>query len=171
MESIGWLSDSERRLLYEASQMSPFGYPILNIGVEYGASLICLRSGTPTKNIFGVDLDTSKIAFSLDEYPINLIQMDSIEIARVWTLPIGLLFIDGGHDYATVSSDLGLTERVVGGGYLLVHDCYEWGTNSTQQHTIVPDVNKAVQAWKDGLDKGLWAELNPVDSIRRFNRL
>lgn len=60
----GWLSPVEREALKAAASYAAarFLFPnFVNIGVEYGASLHCLRAGSQVARIIGVDLDTSKM--------------------------------------------------------------------------------------------------------------
>jgi predicted O-methyltransferase YrrM len=45
--------------------------------------------------------------------------------ARMWSTPLALVFIDGGHAYETVFTDYICWNRhVMKGGYLLIHDIY-----------------------------------------------
>jgi cephalosporin hydroxylase len=45
--------------------------------------------------------------------------------ARAWAIPLGLVFIDGGHAYETVLNDYQCWARhIVPGGYLLIHDIF-----------------------------------------------
>lgn len=54
--------------------------------------------------------------------PINLL---SLQVAQVWTQPIGLLFIDGSHDYDSVRDDLtAWLPHVVPGGIVALHDTH-----------------------------------------------
>lgn len=54
--------------------------------------------------------------------PINLL---SLQVAQVWTQPIGLLFIDGSHDYESVRDDLNAwLPHVVNGGIVALHDTH-----------------------------------------------
>ena len=46
--------------------------------------------------------------------------------ARGWATPLSLVFIDGGHAYATVRGDyLRWARYLLPGGYLLIHDIFE----------------------------------------------
>lgn len=57
--------------------------------------------------------------------PINLL---SLQVAQVWTQPIGLLFIDGSHDYESVRDDLNAWLRfVIPGGIVALHDTHLHG--------------------------------------------
>ncbi len=45
--------------------------------------------------------------------------------ARAWAIPLGLVFIDGGHAYETVLNDYQCWARhIIPGGYLLIHDIF-----------------------------------------------
>jgi predicted O-methyltransferase YrrM len=49
----------------------------------------------------------------------------SATIARSWTSPIALLFIDGGHTMEAANADYeGWTPRLVAGGILAIHDVF-----------------------------------------------
>ena len=48
----------------------------------------------------------------------------STQLRPSWTEPIGLLYIDGKHDYWTLSDDLRWTEFLPGGAPVLIHDAY-----------------------------------------------
>lgn len=45
--------------------------------------------------------------------------------ARAWSMPLSLVFIDGGHAYDTVLDDYRFwAKHVMTGGYLLIHDIF-----------------------------------------------
>jgi predicted O-methyltransferase YrrM len=45
---------------------------------------------------------------------------------RAWTIPLSLVFIDGGHAYQTVRDDYeGWARHLLPGGYLLIHDIFK----------------------------------------------
>ena len=48
--------------------------------------------------------------------------MDSREAVKLEWEPVGLIFIDGGHDYETVRSDCGFLKWLRVGGYVVFHD-------------------------------------------------
>jgi MMP 1-O-methyltransferase len=49
----------------------------------------------------------------------------SVAAARLWTMPLSLVFIDGGHSYPTVFSDYtSWMPHVMPGGFLLIHDIF-----------------------------------------------
>ncbi len=47
-------------------------------------------------------------------------------VARLWTTPLSLVFIDGGHSYETVHTDYECwAKHLIPGGYLLIHDIFD----------------------------------------------
>ena len=47
-------------------------------------------------------------------------------VARLWTTPLSLVFIDGGHSYKTVNTDYECwAKHLIPGGYLLIHDIFD----------------------------------------------
>lgn len=46
--------------------------------------------------------------------------------ARLWSTPLGLVFIDGGHSFETASTDYHCwANHIMPGGYLLIHDIFK----------------------------------------------
>lgn len=83
--------------------------------------------------------------------------------ARMWSMPLSLVFIDGGHSYPTVFSDYtAWMPHVMPGGYLLVHD-------------IFPDPGEGGQApfYIHGLalSSGLFVEEERVKTLGVLRRL
>jgi len=58
---------------------------------------------------------------------LEVCEMDSLEAVKLDWEPVGLLFIDGGHDYETVKSDCGFLKWVIPGGHVAFHDA-SWGS-------------------------------------------
>ena len=52
--------------------------------------------------------------------------MNSLDAVKLDWEPVGLLFIDGGHDFATVVSDCGFLKWVIVGGHVAFHDFTGW---------------------------------------------
>jgi len=51
---------------------------------------------------------------------------DSARVARFWTVPLGMVFIDGGHSAEAVTADYeAWASRVVPGGILAIHDLFD----------------------------------------------
>jgi len=168
MNARGYLTGAERQNLFHLSESLSDNAIIVNIGVEYGASIACLRAGNPMAAIFGIDIDISKANQSI---PAKYIEEDSGVLPPTFPADwwLDLLFIDGDHSYAGVQRDLAWVPLVKVGGYLLFHDCYDWPPSPPKMvHQIVPGVNRAVSEWYAGsMD---WNELDFVDSTRVFKR-
>lgn len=50
---------------------------------------------------------------------------DSKTAARMWSTPISLLFIDGGHSFEAASNDLNLwAPHIMNDGFLVIHDIF-----------------------------------------------
>ena len=68
----------------------------------------------------------ARVTFEINVAPwrnkIDVYQMDSREAVKLEWEPVGLIFIDGGHDYETVRSDCGFLKWVKVGGYVVFHD-------------------------------------------------
>lgn len=159
----GWLTQGEREILvrYAAAVSSVSYFPcIVNIGVEYGASLHCLKAGAPQSSLHGVDLDISK--FEGDTVA-ALIRGDSTDpdTAAKMSDRIDLLFIDGGHSYNVVLSDISLwTPKVSVGGFVLFHDYSDLPMHA--------GVLAAVNMW-ESIDPS-WKYVESVDTIRAYQR-
>jgi predicted O-methyltransferase YrrM len=51
---------------------------------------------------------------------------DSARVARLWSIPLGMVFIDGGHTFEAVRTDYeAWAPRVVSGGILAIHDLFD----------------------------------------------
>ncbi len=47
-------------------------------------------------------------------------------VARLWSTPLSLVFIDGGHSYEAVHTDYTCwAKHLIPGGYLLIHDIFD----------------------------------------------
>lgn len=177
MHSKGWLKDAERELLFELASRLPGNAVILNIGVEYGASLACLRAGNPTALIYGVDLDCSK---AVSNYGCYLMQLDSHAMVKDWiTLQklgdfdrqLDLIFVDGDHGELGVLLDAKFADFLPVGGWILFQDCFDWEDTSIV-HQVCPGVNAAVDKWSSREDiKQEFEELPSVETTRVFRRV
>ena len=174
----GWLTSNEREALVQYASDTRFGHEsgvrgtIINIGVEHGASLICLRAGNPTARLIGVDIDTSKNQATTAK----LIKMDSGELGKNWHLhtknnEIDLLFVDGDHSYEGVVRDLVWTTYVRPSGYVIFHDCYDWPPAPPKtEHGVCPGVDRAVEEWFQA-NHDIFIEREHVDTMRIFRRI
>jgi len=164
LEAKGWLTKAERQLLYWLAIKAPRGGSILNIGVEYGASVHCLYEGNPSAYIYAVDIDLSKA--QLPAGRIQLMQQDSAKLIHNWQHLLNLAFIDGDHTEAGTFADAQYSRFIQPGGYIAFHDCYAWEGGP---HKTCPEVNLAVDKWFL-MQPSQWHELPAVDSIRYFQK-
>jgi MMP 1-O-methyltransferase len=87
----------------------------------------------------------------------------SADLARVWTTPLGMVFIDGGHTDAAATTDFeSWAHRVVRDGLLAIHD-------------VFPDPADGGQApyrlYRRALDGGSFAEHATEGSLRVLRRV
>ena len=161
----GWLTPHERALLHGQAHGVAANGLMVNIGIEYGASLVCLRQGNKNATILAIDvIGDSKIDTTIPA-PILYVRGDST-VAGPIMRPVcaGLVFVDGGHDYHTVQRDAIYWGSVVApGGVMLFHD--------TDNSPAQDEVNLAVSDWLREYGPGYWIELKKVDSIRWFRRV
>lgn len=166
----GVLRPAEREVLFSLASLAPLAAVILNVGVQFGASLVCLHQGAPEALVVGVDVDMSPYLYA-DEVPGVLLEQDSRELVEDWPFgSIAVAFIDGGHGYECVRSDAGFADFVSVGGFVAFHDCYDWVEAPRVVRPGCPGVNLAVQEWHEGNGEE-WYELPEVDSIRLFERI
>jgi len=151
----GHLHPGQEEWLFNAARELPDGSDILEVGPHRGRStcalaLGCLGGG---KHIYSIDTfrgkwedtDVQGPAMYLGEFLANL---DSCGVAELvtpmvgysssywagWNKPIGMLFVDGGHQWEAVHGDLSaFFPWLVGGGLLAVHDV--WGDSPTGRDT------------------------------------
>ena len=155
-QAKGYLAQSERWQLYLLANQLPPNATIVNIGVEHGASVACLRQGNRTAKIVGVDLDNSKF-----EQPFSptLITGDSAQAGRAWDGgKIDLLFIDGDHSYEGCKADIdSWLPHMAEGSIMAFHD----------SHTAQCEgVTRAIAEWHSNAEG--WIELPKAGTIRTF---
>lgn len=115
-----WTEMNERELLAELSEQTPDGGLILEIGCLYGGTTAVLALSNPKAHVISIDNFSwtppkyPQVSLALTEKNLKeagvknsmLVQADSREIAKLWESSIDLLWIDGGHSYEYVFSDL-----------------------------------------------------------------
>ncbi len=140
-EIKGWLTRDQGKLLWdEAVALGPRS-TIVEIGSHQGRSTVVLAAavaasgstvvavdpfvdgrlfgGLATKDVFEANLDRAGVADT-----VTLLPEYSTRARRGWTASIDGLYIDGKHDYWTVSDDLRWADHLPAGAPVLVHDCY-----------------------------------------------
>jgi hypothetical protein len=137
----GWLTLTQARALWDAASNADPGSLIVEIGSHQGRSTVVLAAaaraagatvvaidpfvdgamfgGAATRDKFEANLEAAGL-----RSVVRLIAERSTAIRPGWDEPIGVLYIDGKHDYWTVSDDLQWAVHVADGGRVLVHDAY-----------------------------------------------
>jgi len=100
-------------------------------------------------------------AAGLEEHVVAIVG-PSAEVSRLWRVPLGMLFIDGGHSEVSVASDYeGWAPFVAAGGALAFHD-------------IFPDPADGGQApyrvYQRALASGAFTEVSVTGSLRVLER-
>lgn len=125
-----WTEISERELLSKLSREVPVNGLIVEIGCLYGGTTAVLALSNPDAKVISIDnfswtpegyQKTSKelAENNLSELGISNVKVkegDSRRLGRTWNEPIDFLWIDGGHSYQFVYSDLylfGLHAKVI----------------------------------------------------------
>ena len=149
----GWLSDEGIENLYKYSLKIPVPI-IVEIGSWKGKSTSCLAYAVKERKkglVYAIDTWEGSLEHqeTLKNYTINQlynefienmtsldlldyiypIKMDSIEASRNWPISrqIGLLYIDGSHDYLSVKNDFEFwSPLITTGGYIIFDDVPSW---------------------------------------------
>lgn len=159
-QTVGRL-ETLRRLAGEVTKTRA----IVELGVNRGKSLVAMAEAAHGPTVYGIDLwdmagtgkaeerwrasrgfaDPAAFAEFLQavehfEDKVVWVKGDSAEIAKVWTRPIGLLHIDGAHDYVSVKRDYeGWAPHIVKGGWLCLDDAqHEDKVGRLIEKVIVP---------------------------------
>lgn len=179
----GWLSENERQFLFDIAKKSA---TIINVGIEYGASLHCLRQGNASANIVAIDLiGSEKLEGISDLGYTQLLTVESSNNAKTNKLDVKATvsqssflllikadstklelknfsadstFIDGGHDYRCVKNDIARYAPITK-KYLMFHDY--------SNAEIHDGVKKALDEWQSP-DFELYKQ---IDTIRAYKRI
>jgi len=137
----GWLTPAQARVLWDAASNAEPGSLIVEIGSHQGRSTVVLAAAARAAGatvaaidpfvdgaMFGGPATRDKFEANVEAAGlrdvVRLIAERSTAVRPCWAEAIGVLYIDGKHDYWTVSDDLLWTRSVVAGGHVLVHDAY-----------------------------------------------
>ena len=137
----GWLKPGQARLLFDNARALPAGAKVLEIGSHQGRSTVILAKaleplggtvicvdpfvegklfgGTPTRTKFESNVARTGVAERVELHPAY-----STELRPRWTDGFDMLYIDGKHDYWTLSDDLKWSVHLPAGRPVLIHDCY-----------------------------------------------
>jgi hypothetical protein len=138
----GWLEDREA----EALERYAKDRVVLEVGSYKGKSavamaplakeIICIDHFHPEQQGQGFAPDSESIRPELEQNTepwqekITIHELDSQYAVTLDWPKVGLLYVDGNHDYETILSDLGFMKHVKTGGYAAFHD-FNW--NGVQQ--------------------------------------
>ena len=153
----GWLTDSQSRMLFEAAAGLRSGEVALEIGSHHGKSTVLLARALPAgASLVAVDpfedprwcggpdalmiFEENLLRAGVRER-VRLIRSTSAEAVRRWPshTAVGLLYIDGAHDYGTVAADIVQWQRhLAPEGTLLIHDAFSsvGVTRAVLQHLL-----------------------------------
>jgi hypothetical protein len=135
----GWLTEAQARTLWDEARRVPAGALIVEIGSHQGRSTVVLAAAAPQARVVAIDpfvggamfgglATREKFQANLDRAglagQVELRQVKSTELRPSWTEPIGFLYIDGKHDYWTLSDDLRWSEFLPDGARVCIHDAY-----------------------------------------------
>lgn len=141
-------------LVPEVQKLEP-GQVYLEVGVDKGKSLSVARMvAKKDVNVFGVDLRVDPRVKGTIFY-----QGDSVEVARLWTDEINVLFIDGDHSYEGCKADIDAWyPHMAKGGVMLFHDA----------DATSPGVVQAVEEFAKDNNLKVWYSPNQRCSMARI---
>ena len=137
----GWLTEAQARLLFDTAQELSERPLIVEIGSHQGKSTVVLASvarsiggrvvavdpfvdgrlfgGASTRTKFEGNVAAAELGDVVELLPDY-----STRARTTWARDIDYLYIDGKHDYWTLSDDLKWARHLPPGAPILVHDCY-----------------------------------------------
>jgi hypothetical protein len=137
----GWLTRDQARLLYDEARAAGSGATLLEIGSHQGRSTVVLGTvaraaggrviavdpfvdgrlfgGQPTKEKFQQHLAEAGVA-----PVVELVEDYSTRARPTWSRDFDFLYIDGKHDYWTLSDDLRWAVHLPPGAAVLIHDSF-----------------------------------------------
>ena len=161
--SFTQMSKIDAQRLFDFAKQIPENSVIVELGTYQGGSAILIGLACKEKSmeIFTIDNYTQKLPLASSKETVEanfvkfgcknvkIIEGDSVEIARVWTLPITMLFIDSGHTYEEVRKDIeAWLGKVVKNGVVLFDDYDSW-------MGVTKAVNEAIEDKRLGFDNHL----------------
>jgi Methyltransferase domain len=135
----GWLTRDQALALWTEARRVPAGGLIVEIGSHQGRSTVVLAAAAPQARVIAIDPFVGGAMFgglaTRDRFVANLAraglservelwQARSTELRPSWSEPIDFLYIDGKHDYWTLSDDLRWSEFLPEGARVSIHDAY-----------------------------------------------
>lgn len=144
---------------------------ILEVGCWAGLSAFAMTLANPEARIFCVDnwsggdiLDDMIVhkgrsvfeTFMANMQPYLFTRIfpcfgNSLDWAKVWTIPLDMAYIDGAHDYMAVRDDLrAWKQHVKPGGVLVAHDYgfYPGVTRAVDEELAGAKIERTVAVWR-----------------------
>lgn len=153
-----WLKDTAEKIA------TRFKNPVIvNIGNYKGASLHCLRAGSPGGVLIGIDNKPSRVFFE-KLLRAEIITADSTVCHSDFKRDIHFLFVDGDHSYEIIAQDIAnWIPKVVPGGIIAFHDY----TLPSPRYCV----GQALDEWEKSQASESWMNINAAGSIKAFERL
>jgi hypothetical protein len=137
----GWLTAAQAELLHEQARSLPDNATAVEMGSHQGRSTVVLAHALQERGgrLFAIDpfvdgplFGGSRTRADFERHiamaevgdTVELVCDYSTEARKSWTRPFDLLYIDGKHDYWTVSDDLKWRTHLSEGAPVLIHDCF-----------------------------------------------
>lgn len=147
----GWLLHSETQHLYQLAKSVKPGLAIVEIGSWKGRSTVCLGQGSlegAGNLVVAIDPHTGSMEHwkiygkgnvdTFGEFKKNIqnfglekivqpLVTTSVEAAKNFSSPVGLVFVDGNHSASAVKLDTNLwLPKIVPGSHIAFHDSWGW---------------------------------------------
>lgn len=183
MNARGMLKPEEREHLAGESLFVGQNEAIINIGIEYGASMVCLGEHYLGTLLIGIDKDLTRIeqevkdglvgkayfvmGDSHDQSTLKWIQ----KTLKAQEADVAVLFVDGDHTYEGALADADMyTRLVMVGGHAIFHDCFDWDhPDEVSQNSWVEGAGRAVADWYND-NREQWEDRGKVGTMRIFRR-
>jgi len=136
----GWLTRGQARVLFEAARALRDGDTVVEIGSHQGRSTVVLASALPVAGRliavdpfdpawrYGAPGTRDRLLHHLEAAGVasrvEIVVNTSSAVRAAYDGEVGLLYVDGKHDYWTVRDDLRWADRLPDGGVVLVHDAF-----------------------------------------------
>lgn len=137
----GWLKQGQAKILWDEACALPAGGTVLEIGSHQGRSTVVLGTALRPRggHVIAVDpfvegklfggLSTRQkfernVAVNGLTEVVELVPEYSTAARPSWSRGFDMLYIDGKHDYWTLSDDLRWAVHLPEGGAVVIHDCY-----------------------------------------------
>ena len=156
--------------IYLAAAAAAAGQPVVTVDHHHGSEEN--QAGWEYHDTGLVDPATGRIdtlphfratlaAAGLEEHVIAVVGA-SAAVARLWRIPLGMLFIDGGHTDAAVTADYeGWAPWVAPGGALAIHDVFADPADGGQA---------PYRVYRRALRSGAFTEVTVAGSLRVLKR-